>query len=183
MNDILIYTERLKIWDHVHKHLQDLHSLLSDEQIMYYLPELKTETLQQSANNLIDAMNQRHVQNRTKCFLRIELADTFEYVGEIGYYIVRNEKEGPVANIGWFLKKDMQKKGYCTEAALALIDYAFNQGGIYRIESGCLTENAASERVMQKCNMIKDDSKTHYVMHDGKEKQRVEYYIVNPAFQ
>ena len=96
-------------------------------------------------------MYKRQVQNRTKCFLRIELADTFEYVGEIGYYIVRNEKEGPVANIGWFLKKDMQKKGYCTEAALALIDYAFNQGGICLLYTSVMNSSIRKQGALTTC--------------------------------
>ena len=45
------------------------------------------------------------------------------------------------------------KKGYATEAARALMDYAFGRAGLRRVVALIDPENAASERVAAKLNM------------------------------
>lgn len=183
MNDVLITTERLKIWDHVHKHLNNLYALLSDDEVMYYLPELKVTRQDEAVQNLLTAMNQRHEEDRKKYFLCVQTKDDFQYIGEIGSEIIREDPQGRVADLGFFLRKDVWNQGYATEAAKAMINYMFDNARAYKIETGCLSENAASERVLIKCGLTKDATKTHTVMHDGREKQRVEYFMINPDIQ
>ncbi|MDR1688968.1 MAG: GNAT family N-acetyltransferase [Clostridiales bacterium] len=49
---------------------------------------------------------------------------------------------------------------------------------MFRIQTGCITENRASERVMQKCSMIKEAERKQYVWHDGRMKDRAEYRLL-----
>lgn len=53
-------------------------------------------------------------------------------------------------------------KGYATEAMREALRFAFFGNGVYRIEAGCLKENIASERVMQKCGLIKEGEYKEY---------------------
>ena len=48
-----------------------------------------------------------------------------------------------------------QKKGYATQAAAKLLEYAFKNLGIDCIHGGCYKSNSASARVMEKAGMIK----------------------------
>jgi len=65
-----------------------------------------------------------------------------------------------------------------TEAFKEIIRFAFEEDDICRISTGCLMENQASERVMQKCGLIKEAEYKSYVWHDGELKDRVEYRLL-----
>lgn len=58
--------------------------------------------------------------------------------------------------IGWFIHPDHWGKGYATEAARALLDFAFKQVGVHRVVAFCNANNAASARVMEKLGMQRD---------------------------
>ena len=44
--------------------------------------------------------------------------------------------------------------------------------------AGCIKENIGSEKVMQKCGMIKEAEHVHCVWHEGRLKNRVEYRLL-----
>ena len=64
------------------------------------------------------------------------------------------------------------------EALRRLLAFAFEEDGVYRFSTGCLTENRGSERVMQKCGLIKEAEKPDWTWHGGKLKTRVEYRLL-----
>lgn len=55
--------------------------------------------------------------------------------------------------IGYIFNPAFQRKGYCTEASRALIEYAFAKLGAHRIVGYCDQKNEASWRVLEKCDM------------------------------
>ena len=58
------------------------------------------------------------------------------------------------------------------------IDFAFLENNVYRITTGCLSENVGSERVMQKCGLIKEAEHVDWEWHEGKMKTRLEYRLL-----
>jgi len=54
------------------------------------------------------------------------------------------------AEIVYWIGKDHWGKGYVTEAARRMLEYAFAELGLERICVGCFTRNKASERVIEK---------------------------------
>ncbi|HUM12464.1 MAG TPA: GNAT family protein [Myxococcaceae bacterium] len=55
------------------------------------------------------------------------------------------------AEMGYWLAPPMWKQGLMTEAALAVLRFAFETLGLHKISIGCLAENAPSRRVIEKC--------------------------------
>jgi RimJ/RimL family protein N-acetyltransferase len=53
--------------------------------------------------------------------------------------------------IGYWLGAPYWGRGYATEAARAVIDHAFEDLGLERLESGARVSNPASRRVLEKC--------------------------------
>lgn len=47
-----------------------------------------------------------------------------------------------------------------------------------RVSTGCLAENICSERVIQKCDIIKEAEHIEWEWHDGRMKTRVEYRLL-----
>lgn len=58
--------------------------------------------------------------------------------------------------IGWAISSGYQGRGYATEAARALIDFAFGTLRRHRVVATCQPENPASWRVMEKLGMRRE---------------------------
>jgi RimJ/RimL family protein N-acetyltransferase len=58
--------------------------------------------------------------------------------------------------IGWAIAAAHQGRGYATEAARAMIDYAFGTLACHRVVATCQPENVASWRVMEKLGMRRE---------------------------
>ena len=59
-----------------------------------------------------------------------------------------------ICRIGYFLDWREQRKGYATEALLAVIDWVFNNTDIKRIEAGVTCHNTPSYRILEKAGFI-----------------------------
>jgi len=175
---IHLKTKRLIIRDPLPTDIDDWHSLLSDPMTMYYLPDIMTHSLDESRRNLDIALNEARNPNRTKYFFAIEKKETSVFIGTVGYTVTKTTPLGKFAGVGYFILPEFHGKGYMTEALTEVIRFAFKDNDIYRISTGCITENRASERVMQKCAMVKEAEYKSYTWHDGRMKDRVEYRLL-----
>ena len=59
----------------------------------------------------------------------------------------------PRADFGYILCEQHWGKGFATEAARAVVDWAFAQPEIYRVWATCFVENNASARVLEKSGL------------------------------
>jgi RimJ/RimL family protein N-acetyltransferase len=175
---INLETERLILRDHTIEDFNSHHSLLSDENIMYYLQDIKTTTLEESKLNLLNAIEDICSNNRTKYFFRIENKVTNEHIGEIGYTVTDFTPVGKLVHLGYFTYQRHWNKGYVTEAVKEVIRFAFEDNDVFRISTGCIKDNLGSERVMQKCGMTKEAEFKMNEWHDGKMKDRVLYRLL-----
>ena len=88
-------------------------------------------------------------------FCHMELKDTHEQVGSIGYTVEADTPVGKLVHLGYFTYPRHWGNGYTSEALKKVLEYAFTQDNVYRVTTGCLAENKGSERVMQKNGLIK----------------------------
>lgn len=61
-----------------------------------------------------------------------------------------------VGEIGFFIHPDQWGNGFATEAATAVVKWAFTKGKAHRLQGSCWTKNAASIRVMKKLGFRKE---------------------------
>jgi RimJ/RimL family protein N-acetyltransferase len=61
------------------------------------------------------------------------------------------ERRGGLPEIGYWIGVPFWGNGYATEAARALIDYAFAEREVAVLHAGALISNPASRRVLEKC--------------------------------
>lgn len=86
-------------------------------------------------------------------------------LGSIGLTI---QTEHERAELGYWMGKPFWGGGYCTEAAAAVVGYAFGTLELNRVYAHHLTRNPASGRVMQKIGMH----------HEGRLRQHVKKWGV-----
>ena len=175
---IKIETDRLTIREPVPSDIDDWHRLLSDSDTMYFLPDIMTNTLDESRQNLDIAISESKNPNRTKYFLTIADKKTGTFMGNIGYTVLQKAPPGKIVEVGYFTLSQYHGRGYATEALSAIICFAFNEGDVFRIMATCLSENHPSERVMQKNGFIKEAEHKSFTWHDGRMKDRVEYRLL-----
>ncbi len=168
---ISVPTARLLVRDHLPSDLADLHSLLSDAEVMRYLPDIRCDSRAESQANLREAMEEAASPDRRKYFLAMVQRDSGAYVGEVGFTVTAPG----VGHLGYFIHRCFWGKGYATEAVTAVVGLAFDVVSLHKIVTGCLAENVASERVMRKCGFRREALLRQHVEHEGVWKDRVEY--------
>ena len=68
------------------------------------------------------------------------------------------------AEIGYWIGKDYWKKGYATEAALAVINYGFEELNLQRIYAHCLSRNPLSGKVLAKLGMTHEGTLRQHIL-------------------
>lgn len=175
---ICLETKRLILRNHTINDLHSYHKLLSDKDTMYYLKDIKTSSLEDSKTNLINVIEDASSNNRRNYFFRIENKVTKAYIGEIGYTVTGFTPLGKLVDLGYFIFPKFWNKGYVTEAVKEVIQFAFVDNNVFRISAGCIKDNKGSERVMQKCGMIKEAEFKMKVWYKGKMRDRVSYRLL-----
>ncbi len=171
-------TARLVVRDHRPDDLAGLSALLTDPSAMRYLPELFCADAAAARRNLDDSLAEASLRERTKYFFAIEEKETGAYVGEIGFTIEERRPSGSRADLGYFLLPAFRGKGYATEAGRAVVDFAFARAGVWKLQTGCLKENVASERVMRKLGFLREGLLRRHQWHEGRWKDRLVYGLL-----
>lgn len=63
---------------------------------------------------------------------------------------------GHAAEFGFLLNCRFWRKGYATEAARAVVEWAFSLPSLWRLSATCDTENLASARVLEKVGLTRE---------------------------
>lgn len=70
-------------------------------------------------------------------------------IGTIGCRV-----EGHAVDFGYLLNQKHWGRGYATEAARTVVNWAISLPEVYRVWATCDTENLASARVLEKCGLV-----------------------------
>ena len=146
-----IETERLKLREMTKEDFKALYSVLADSDIMAHYPYTFDET---RVNNWIDVNISRY-----KIFgfglWAVCLRDTKEMIGDCGLTMQRiNGQIKP--EIGYHIGREYQRKGYATEAARAVRDWAFENTPFQMLYSYMQCSNIASKNtaIAYGCHLV-----------------------------
>jgi len=105
----------------------------------------------------------------------IVLAETGQLCGAIGLQLNPRDHN---AEIGYWIGAEFWGRGICTEAALAVLAFGFDELNLHRIHSGHFASNPASGRVMEKLGMTWEGCLREHVCKWGRFEDRVDYGIL-----
>lgn len=109
----------------------------------------------QEATDKILWMHANHTLNRRGDIRHVCLAiivrDTHEFIGWCGLDHVKRTR--PYPELFYLLKRRHWGQGLATEAARAVVTYAFEELGLTAVRGSTDAENLASQRVMEKIGM------------------------------
>lgn len=146
-----IETERLILRSWRTDDLPLFAAINSDERVMRYFPAPLTEAETEAFYHRIKDEFRRNGWG----LFAVELKSTGDFIGYVGLHEIGFEADfAPGVEIGWRLSADHHNRGYATEAAKAVLQYAAELG-MQRVYSFTAAINHPSERVMQKIGMTK----------------------------
>ena len=83
----------------------------------------------------------------------MELKNSGELVGDLGFRITEDGKQGEV---GYTLAREHWGKGYATESVSRLLDHAFEVLGLHRVFAVVDQENAPSAAVLERVGLRRE---------------------------
>lgn len=157
MNDprIILTTDRLILRTWKPSDITLMAAINSDPLVMEYFPATQDIVATQA---MIDYINQ-HYKRFGYGIYAVEMKDTHEFIGFVGldqpsFEIPNFKPVGlPIVEILWRLSSNHWGKGYATEAASAVLHYAFVELNIDEIISFAVAANSKSRRVMEKIGL------------------------------
>lgn len=128
-----------------------------------------TESIQKK----ILSENYRQYLNGTSINLGI-----FKNDGLIGKIQLSNIVYGIFKNafIGYSIDENEQGKGYMKDAVNTLVNYAFNEMELHRIEASTLIDNLKSQNVLISCGFTKLGINKNYLNINGEWKDHISFY-------
>ena len=171
----VIETERLVLRRITNDDVHEVFELRSNPETMKFIPRPLVRTTEDALAHI--AMIEEKIVTNTGINWGITLQDSPKVLGIIGYY--RMQPENHRAEIGYMLLPEFHGKGITTEAVKRLITYGFDDLKLHSIEAVIDPENFASEKVLQKCNFVKEAHLKESEFYEGKFLDKVIYSLLN----
>ena len=99
---IRLETERLCLRDYVETDFEAYYKLKTDDETMYYMQDIKLDDLENAQAEFKDVLADMESNHRQYYFFHMELKDTHEQVGSIGYTVVDDTPVGKLVHLEQF---------------------------------------------------------------------------------
>lgn len=138
-NNFNVKTKRLKVYP------------LSDAEIQKLIDDSTDEALAAAYTQMLEGCINNPMQRQWYAPWRMETKDG-NHIGELGF---RGPASGGSVEIGYGINKEYEGKGYTTEAAKALVEWAFDNEEVIFVEAEADETNVASIRILEKLEFVK----------------------------
>lgn len=102
----------------------------------------------------------------------------------LGTVTLSNVVRGPLQScfLGYKVDEQVQGKGIATEGIAHVIQFAFEQLKLHRIEANIMPDNLASIRVVEKLGFRKEGFSEKYLKINGKWEDHLRFALINKDF-
>jgi len=139
-----IITDRLIIRKFEKNDWHDLYEYLSDKEVVKYEPyDVYSEN---------QAKEEAVRRSKDESFYAVCLKENGKLIGNL--YLCKGAFD--TWELGYVFNRKYQGKGYATESAKALLDYAFKHLGARRIIAMCSRENERSWKLLERLHMRRE---------------------------
>ena len=84
-----------------------------------------------------------------------------------------------LANVGYFVGRQFNGRGLATRAVADVVQFAFGDAGLHRLEAGTLPDNRASQRVLEKNGFVRYGLARGLLKIDGVWRDHVLFELLN----
>jgi RimJ/RimL family protein N-acetyltransferase len=175
---LIIETARLKLRPWRDDDLEPFAAINADPRVMEFFPSrLNREQSDAVATRIRDRF-ERHGYG----LWAVELPELAPFIGFVGLSVPSFEAHfTPCVEIGWRLACEHWGRGYASEAALAVLEFGFNDLRLDEIVSFTTTTNQRSMRVMERIGMARtpEDDFDHPSLVEGHPLRRHVLYRIS----
>lgn len=172
-----VQTARLTLRPFVEDDLEAMHAIRSDPDVARYLYRGPFQTLEETRKFLEQRMaSPAWLREGDWLSAAVVEDESGLTVGDVAFHWVSESDR--TAEIGFVIDPRRQGKGYATEAAKALVDWAF-AAGFHRVIGRTEARNAGSARVLEKLGMRRE---AHFVENEwvkGEWQSELVYAILD----
>ena len=152
---IIIETERLMLREWRDDDRAPFAAMSADPAVMEFLRAMPTRA---ACDQWIDYQIAHQVEHGF-CLWAVENSATGTFLGAVGLLRVNFDAPfTPAVEIGWRLAREAWGRGIATEAAQAALAFGFDRLGLGEIVAYAAAANQASQNVMRKLGMIRDQA-------------------------
>ncbi len=163
---IILKTKRLILRTWQEQDLDPMSTINQDPLVCEFLPKIGDRAVTKTLIQLFI----NHYKNYGFTAYAVELKSRGEFIGFVGLLMPSFEAHFmPAVEIGWRLDSQHWGKGYATEAAKAVVDFAITTLKLEEVVSFTVEKNIRSRRVMEKIGM-------HHNPHDDFDHPKLPIY-------
>ena len=151
--ETLIETERLIVRKYIESDYSDLYEYLSQESVYRYEPG-KPITIEESKKLSAERARGDH-------FFAVILKQNGKMIGHL-YLEQISPKDRLTWELGYIFNPNYQHKGYASESAKALVEYALKELKAHRIMARCNPDNTASWKLLERIGFIREGNFKKY---------------------
>ena len=129
--------------------LNTVHAYASDIENTKYMIHLPNDIIEQTSQFLTNVTHEW--QKDEPIFYEFAITLDGIQIGAVSVYLNEQRTEG---ELGWIINKNYWGKGYATEAAMAVKDFAINELKVSVIVAHCDYRNIASCKIMEKIGLV-----------------------------
>ena len=174
-----LHSERLWLRKLTADDVEAVFRLRSNPQTMQYIPR-PLVTDHEGAMAHIQMIND-HIDNNACINWAVEMRDSGEFAGIIGFY--RPQPENFRAELGYMLLPEHSGKGVATEAVGLALDYGFTVMQLHSVEAVIDPANEGSERVLLKHGFVKEAHFVENLFFNGEFLDSVHYTLLKRNHQ
>lgn len=156
---MVIRTERLILRPFEISDLATSHEYASDVETTKYMVYLPNKSMNETEQFLQKVVAEWAKDNPS--FYEFAIILDKKHIGAVSVSLDKSKQEG---ELGWIINKLYQGNGYATEAAKAVVGFAFNHLKVKKVVAYCDYRNEASCQVMRKIGLSleRDDGTRRY---------------------
>ena len=106
--------------------------------------------------------------------------DSASCIGQIAFFLL--DTKNHFGEIEYCIGINFQKRGYCTEATKAILNFGFNQINLHKIQICHDENNLASKSIIKKCNLTYEGTLRDYFFFNGRYLDRSYYSILKEEY-
>lgn len=151
-------------------------SVIGDDRVTFWL-SYDTRDLGQAEQMISGAIERASNDPRTEYYLAIEAEKRLVGFCRLGLDGVK------AAKLGYAIRADEWGKGYATDAARTLTDFAFDTLGLHRVSAAMSPENAASVAVAKHLGMTYEGRIRDHVFTNGGWRDSLLYSVLEDEWR
>lgn len=179
-----LQTKRLKLRDFEESDTKELVDIISNINITKFLAVVPHPYDKEDAKGFIDKCQKRADKDpRPGYNFAIENKGTEELLGSIS--IGKKKKDNEVGIMGYWLGEEHWRKGYMSEAMKKLLEFAFEELEMRRVQAEVYTKNTASQKLLEKFDFKKEGVRRQgqKVKATGKVHDVIMYGLLKDNYQ